>query len=198
MVKFVINVEKYIIAVGGELHSDVEAELLNSGSEQDNLWGANFYPYKDGAKRLEYTSLINILSRQGNGGMEIENPGVKKVVKELAERLLLADNEDLAKNLKNRFDNFALYQQIIMVCNELNRAGNLMDDPAEYKLCIEWALELLDFSIQTKICDGRYKEILRSRDLIAKAYLMGPVKTFHLQKMLLTLNSEGFKALNKG
>ena len=38
MVQLVVDVEKEIIAVSGELHADAKMELINLGSEQDNLW----------------------------------------------------------------------------------------------------------------------------------------------------------------
>ena len=96
MVKFVVDVEKEIIAVGGELHADAEMELINLGSEQDNLWGANLYPYKMGDQRLEYTSLINIRPRQNNKVMEIESPLIREKIKLLTEKLLLNANDHLA------------------------------------------------------------------------------------------------------
>jgi len=37
MVKFVVDVERRIAAVGGELHSDAEALLLEHGSAQESL-----------------------------------------------------------------------------------------------------------------------------------------------------------------
>ena len=44
MVKAVVDVEQGIMAIGGELHSDEEAILLDQGSVQKNLWGINLYP----------------------------------------------------------------------------------------------------------------------------------------------------------
>jgi hypothetical protein len=44
MVKFVVDVRRGVAAVGGELHADAEAVLLEAGSEQQDLWGANYYP----------------------------------------------------------------------------------------------------------------------------------------------------------
>ena len=41
-VKAVVDVEKKIMAVGGELHADEEALLIKNGSEQTNLWGLIF------------------------------------------------------------------------------------------------------------------------------------------------------------
>ena len=36
-VKFVVDVKKGIVAVGGELHSDAEAELIAQGSSQRDI-----------------------------------------------------------------------------------------------------------------------------------------------------------------
>jgi hypothetical protein len=43
LVKAVVDVEKEIIAIDGELHADEEALLLKNGSRQENLWGINIY-----------------------------------------------------------------------------------------------------------------------------------------------------------
>ena len=48
------------MGVAGELHSDAEELLINEGSNQEDIWGVNLYPYKSAYERLEYTSLINI------------------------------------------------------------------------------------------------------------------------------------------
>ena len=41
MVKGVVDVEHGIMAIGGELHSDEEAALVEDGSGQAALWGIN-------------------------------------------------------------------------------------------------------------------------------------------------------------
>ena len=79
-----------------ELHSDAEELLINEGSNQENIWGANLYPYKSGDERLEYTSLINIRPGQGNLSMEIENESLRKKIQIMTEQLLLNNNESLA------------------------------------------------------------------------------------------------------
>ena len=38
MVKVVVDVEQGIMAIGGELHSDEEAVLLDQGSAQRHVW----------------------------------------------------------------------------------------------------------------------------------------------------------------
>ncbi len=96
MVKFVADIEKGILALGGEMHADCEEALLQAGSKQHNLWGANLYPYKSGDRRIEYTSLINIRPSVGNRDMEIKDDAIREKVKELAEKLILSHNEQMA------------------------------------------------------------------------------------------------------
>jgi hypothetical protein len=44
LVKAVVDVKRRVMALGGELHSDEEALLLEDGSEPRSLWGINLYP----------------------------------------------------------------------------------------------------------------------------------------------------------
>jgi hypothetical protein len=88
MVKFVVDVEREIIAVGGELHADAEALLLDGGSRQEALWGANYFPGRAPADCIEFTSLINIRPAQGNRSMEIQDESVRARVRELTLRLI--------------------------------------------------------------------------------------------------------------
>ena len=60
MVKAVVDVEREIMIVGGELHADEEAVLLEEGSKQSNLWGINLYPDKKGDELIEFDSMINL------------------------------------------------------------------------------------------------------------------------------------------
>ena len=46
MVKYVVDIRQKRIAIGGELHADAEQLLLESGSEQKDIWGANYYSGK--------------------------------------------------------------------------------------------------------------------------------------------------------
>jgi hypothetical protein len=88
MVKYVADIEQGIIAVGGELHSDAEAVLLDAGSGQLDLWGANYYPGLGPRDCIEYTSLINIRPSQGNRSMVIEDGEVRAQVEALTFRLI--------------------------------------------------------------------------------------------------------------
>ena len=88
MIKYVIDVERALLAVGGELHADAEALLLEAGSRQEDLWGANYYPGLGPEECIEYTSLINIRPSQGNRSMEIEDEGARTRVRETTYRLI--------------------------------------------------------------------------------------------------------------
>jgi hypothetical protein len=88
MVKFVVDVERGVAAIGGELHADEEALLLERGSRQENLWGANYYPGRDPEGCIEYTSLINIRPAQGNRSMVIGDEAIRARVREIAYALI--------------------------------------------------------------------------------------------------------------
>lgn len=83
MVKYVVDLERRVAAVGGELHADAEQLLLESGSRQADLWGANYYPGKGRDACVEYTALINIRPAQGNRGMLIQDPAVRNRLREV-------------------------------------------------------------------------------------------------------------------
>jgi len=60
MIKAVVDLKKEIIALGGDLHADAEAKLIDAGSDQGDLWGINIYMDRNIETRIAYTSLINI------------------------------------------------------------------------------------------------------------------------------------------
>ena len=43
LVKVVVDVDKRLVVVDAGLHSDAEQYLLESGSNQSDLWGINLY-----------------------------------------------------------------------------------------------------------------------------------------------------------
>ena len=88
MVKYVVDVARGVAAVGGDLHADEEALLLESGSRQEDLWGANYYPGRGRDDCIEFTSLINIRPAQDNRSMTIEDPSLRERVRELTFRLI--------------------------------------------------------------------------------------------------------------
>jgi hypothetical protein len=88
MVKVVVDVRRERAAVGGELHADAEQLLLEEGSEQADLWGANYYPGRGPEACVEYTAMINIRPALGNAGMEIQDPDVRRLVWDVVSRVL--------------------------------------------------------------------------------------------------------------
>lgn len=88
MVKFVVDVERRVAAVGGEMHADAESLLLEQGSRQADVWGANYYPGKGRAECVEFTSLINIRPAQGNRSMAIEDAALRERVRDLTFALI--------------------------------------------------------------------------------------------------------------
>lgn len=88
MVKYVVDVSRGVVAVGGEMHADAEEALLEDGSRQPNLWGANYYPGRGREECIEYTALINIRPAQDNRSMEIRDPGIRERVRDLTFALI--------------------------------------------------------------------------------------------------------------
>ena len=88
LVKGVVDVEKGIMAIDGELHADEQALLLENGSKQENLWGINIYPDKTGEDFIEFDSVINIRPSQKNRSRGVENQEIKRKVLEIVNKLI--------------------------------------------------------------------------------------------------------------
>ncbi|MEB3882805.1 DUF5674 family protein [Lyngbya sp. CCY1209] len=84
-IKLAVDIERGMLAGGGELHADCEAVLLEVGSRQVDVWGADWYPAE---REVGYESLINIRPRQNNRSMEIQDPAIRRRVAEVVRRLL--------------------------------------------------------------------------------------------------------------
>lgn len=88
MVKAVVDVEKEVLALGGELHSDEEALLLNKGSKQKNLWGINLYLDLGKDEWIEFDSVINIKPSQGNLSRGVDDPKIAQRIIKIVNRLI--------------------------------------------------------------------------------------------------------------
>ena len=86
MVKGVVDIEKGLLALDAEMHSDLEAALLKDGSTLKNLWGINLYPELAGEDFIEYDSLINIRPGQGNRGRIVEDKEIRNKIRELVKK----------------------------------------------------------------------------------------------------------------
>ena len=85
MIKIVVDIRRRILSGGGEMHADCESVLLENGSEQDDLWGANWYPSEE---RIEFESLINIRPRLGNRSIILQDENLRKQVEEVMRAIL--------------------------------------------------------------------------------------------------------------
>jgi len=88
LVKAVVDVEKEIMAVDGELHADEEALLLEKGSRQESLWGINLYPELKGADFIEFDSMINLRPSAKNMTRGIDDPKIRKKIIKIVNRLM--------------------------------------------------------------------------------------------------------------
>ncbi len=86
LVKAVVDVERGLIAVNGELHSDLEAVLLENGSKQKDLWGVNFYPGLDDEDFIEFDSMINIRPSQGNVSRGVDDQEKRRRIIEVVNK----------------------------------------------------------------------------------------------------------------
>lgn len=88
LVKAVVDVDKKIMAIGGELHADEEALLVERGSKQRNLWGINIYPDIEGDNQIEFDSMINLKPSQGNRSRGVENFDMQKNIIKIVNNLI--------------------------------------------------------------------------------------------------------------
>ena len=88
MVKAVVDIEKEIMAVDAELHADEEAELLENGSKQENLWGINIYPEMPKGEWIEFDSMINLRPSQGNRTRGVDKPEIRQKIVEIVNKLI--------------------------------------------------------------------------------------------------------------
>ena len=77
MVKAVVDIRRGILAVGGELHSDDEALLLDDGSEQKDLWGINLYHDEPSGAWIEFDSMINVRPSEGNRSRGVDDESIR-------------------------------------------------------------------------------------------------------------------------
>ena len=90
LVKAVVDVEQGIMAIGGEMHADEEALLIEHGARQSDLWGINLYPAEHGGPDwIEYDSMINVRPAQGNRTRGVDDPDLRARIAVIVERLVV-------------------------------------------------------------------------------------------------------------
>ena len=88
LIKAVVDIEKEVMAIDGELHADEQALLLENGSKQENLWGINIYLEKIDEDFVEFDSVINIRPSQQNRSRGVDNPEIRKKILKVVNKLV--------------------------------------------------------------------------------------------------------------
>ena len=88
MIKCVADVEKGQLAIDADLHADLERMLLENGSDQSSLWGFNLYHDEMEDDFIEYDSLINIRSWQGNPSRDVLDKDVREMIASLVSKFI--------------------------------------------------------------------------------------------------------------
>ena len=88
MVKAAVDISRVVMAIGGELHSDEEALLLEDGSAQADIWGINLYPGESGESWIEFDSMINVRPSLGNRSRSIEDSSLQAKVRQVVNSLV--------------------------------------------------------------------------------------------------------------
>ena len=88
LVKAVVDVKKEIMIIDAPMHADEEKELLDRGSNQDNLWGINLYPDLANEDFIEFDSMINVRPRLNNFSRGIESQELKAKIVSIVHKLV--------------------------------------------------------------------------------------------------------------
>jgi hypothetical protein len=89
LVKAVVDTERGIMAIDGEMHADEEALLLGDGSHQAGIWGINLHPGQFGTPDfIEFDSVINIRPSQGNRTRSVDDRAARGQVTAVVDRLV--------------------------------------------------------------------------------------------------------------
>jgi len=84
-IKLAVDIRKGILVGGGVLHADCEAVLIENGSKQEDIWGADWLPE---TAQVKTEALINIRPRQGNRSMSIQDANLRKQIEQVVIQLL--------------------------------------------------------------------------------------------------------------
>ena len=83
MIKGAVDIERGIVALGGEYHIDASTKLTDNGSKQKDVWGFNIIFSKPKEDWFEYTALINIRPASNNRSMFIEDEKIRDKIKKI-------------------------------------------------------------------------------------------------------------------
>lgn len=84
-IKFVVDIEKDIMTIGGVRHVEGEQLLLEKGSKQKDLWGGGFDQETD---EVDFDSMINIRPNDNNPSRTVLSEETRGKVLDIVNKLL--------------------------------------------------------------------------------------------------------------
>ncbi|MBI4395168.1 MAG: hypothetical protein HY583_03115 [Candidatus Omnitrophica bacterium] len=84
-IKVAVDISKGVLAGGGILHADCESVLIQDGSKQEDIWGADWFPENG---KIRFEAMINIAPRRKNRSMEIQDQTIRNKVVDVIQTLL--------------------------------------------------------------------------------------------------------------
>ena len=88
LVKAVVDVEKEIMAIDGELHADLAELLAENGSKHEDVWGLNIYPELENEDWIEFDSMINLKPLLGNRTRNVDNREIKEKILKIVSKII--------------------------------------------------------------------------------------------------------------
>lgn len=89
LVKAVVDIEKEVMAIGGDLHADEEVVLTEQeGSKREHTWGVNLYPDNESEDFVEFDSMINLKPNFGNRSRSVENEQIRGKIRSIVDKLI--------------------------------------------------------------------------------------------------------------
>ena len=76
-IKVAVDIKRRVLAGGGAMHVDCESALLEQGSEENDIWGADWHPE---TRTIQFEALMNLRPKQGNHSLSIADPRVRGTV----------------------------------------------------------------------------------------------------------------------
>lgn len=90
VIKAVVDIERGIMAVGGELHADEEVLLTEQeGSRREHTWGINIYPKKSADEMIEFDSMVNLKPHYGNRSRYVEDAEIREKIRQIVQKLII-------------------------------------------------------------------------------------------------------------
>ena len=89
VVKAVVDTKQGIMAVGGELHVDMQVELIEQeNSKNEDTWGINLYVDQVGDDLIEFDSMVNLKPSLGNNTRNVESEAVQEKIRNIVSKLV--------------------------------------------------------------------------------------------------------------